>query len=390
MRSVKIRTALPCRLGAVSIGLLVVGSLGCHPKRQATISLDAFLDKSEEHIAAARPDRAVDLTRLTAADMPGADYRLGPGDLVTVTIFQLERPETPSVLTVRVSPDGKVALPMIGETAAGGLRPTDLEAEIRNRLSPRFLRNPRVSVVVAEYHQVSVLVLGAVANPGTVLLKTNERTLVHVLSRAAGLTQTASGRVVIRPAASPGAEETYQIDREEEFARALARKPLGDGDIIFVREGTVPIIYVHGIVEAPGPLQIPRTGVSVLQALVAAGGLPTEYNADQAYLTRRFQDGSEHTVQFDLEELAMGDIPNVLMQPGDILEVPHTAKTRTADWAMHNLVFRAGVDGVLNPWPYFLTPKYQIDDNNDDGIGNLIKQDMLLRASRQITQPLGF
>lgn len=371
--------------------LVVTAGIGCQPERLPTLTFDEFTRKTREQFPDSPAGRTIDLTRLSDADLPGADYRLAAGDLLTVTILRLEQADAPSTVTVRVNADGHIALPLIGDLPAAGLHTTDLESEINRRLSPRYVRHPRTSVLVAGYHRVSVLVLGAVEKPGRILLRNDERSIIHAITKAGGLTADASGSVVIRPAGATGADETIQIDRQQGFTRALSRKPLEDSDIILVAEGTPSLIYVHGLVAAPGAIQIPRVGVTVTQAIVAAGGLPNDFNADQAYLTRQFADGSQHTVQIDLQQLAAGDVPDLRLYAGDILGVPHTRKTRTELYIRENLVFRAGIDATLNPWTYLLTPKVQIrNDLGNDGIGRIIRQETLLRAARQATQPLGF
>ncbi len=371
--------------------LVVTAGIGCQPERLPTLTLDEFTRKTRDQFPYSPAARTIDLTRLSDAELPGADYRLAAGDLLSVTVLRLEQADAPSTVTVRVDEDGHIALPLIGDVPAAGLHTTDLENEINRRLSPRYVRHPRTSVVVAGYHQVSVLVLGAVEKPGRILLRNDERSIVHAITKARGLTADASGSVVVRPAGTTGADETLQIDGQEGFTRALSRKPLEEGDIILAAEGTPSLIYVHGLVSAPGPIQIPRVGVTVTQAIVAAGGLPNDFNADQAFLTRQFVDGSQHTVKIDLQELAAGNVPDLRLYAGDILGGPHTRKTRTEEYVRENLVFRAGIDATLHPWPYLLTPRVQIrDDQRDDGVGQIIRQDVLIRASRRATQPFGF
>lgn len=371
--------------------LIVTAGIGCQPERLPTLTLDEFSRKTREQFPDSSAARTIDLTRLSEAELPGADYRLSAGDLLSVTVLRLEQADSPSTVTVRVDEDGRIALPLIGDVPAGGLRTTDLESEINRRLSPRYVRHPRTSVVVAGYHRISVLLLGAVERPGRILLRNDERSIIDAITKAGGLTAAASGAVVVRPAGTTGADETIQVDRQLGFTRALSRKPLEEGDILLAAEGTPSLIYVHGLVASPGPIQIPRVGVTVTQAIVAAGGLPNEINPDQAFLTRQFADGSQHTVKLDLQQLAAGKVPDLRLYAGDILGVPHTRKTRTEEYVRENLVFRAGLDATFSPWPYLLTPKLQIrDGRSDDGVGRLIRQDILFRASRRATEPLGF
>src|SRR5262249_33855985 len=78
----------------------------------------------------------------------GARVVLGPGDLLEITIF-----ETPELAQkTRVSSEGRITMPLIGELTVGGLLPNELEKMIRTRLiDGHFVKDPQVNVFVAEY-----------------------------------------------------------------------------------------------------------------------------------------------------------------------------------------------------------------------------------------------
>ena len=72
-----------------------------------------------------------------------AEPLLGPGDTVRVTVF-----DDPSLTTeARLSLQGTLAFPLLGEVAIGDRTPSDAAKIISDRLKQgRFLQDPRVSV----------------------------------------------------------------------------------------------------------------------------------------------------------------------------------------------------------------------------------------------------
>ena len=86
------------------------------------------------------------------------DYRIGPDDLIEVTVFEDEKLNK----TVRVSSQGNISLPLIGILRVKGLTGSEMEKEIRDLLAEKYLQDPHVSVFIKEYHNQRISVMGAV------------------------------------------------------------------------------------------------------------------------------------------------------------------------------------------------------------------------------------
>lgn len=117
----------------------------------------------------------------------GAQYLIGPTDLLRLTVFQV--PDL-SFEEIRVDSAGNLDLPLIGSVVAAGKSPTDLASEIETRLGERFLRHPRVSIVVSEAASQKVTVDGAVTKPGVYLMR-GRTTLLQAIAMAEGATRVA-------------------------------------------------------------------------------------------------------------------------------------------------------------------------------------------------------
>src|SRR6185503_2473770 len=60
-----------------------------------------------------------------------ADYPIGPGDVVEISVPPIDELRE---RTVRVEADGSISLPMLGTLQAGGLTEKQLRAELSDRL----------------------------------------------------------------------------------------------------------------------------------------------------------------------------------------------------------------------------------------------------------------
>ena len=96
----------------------------------------------------------------TAQSTAPKAYRITAGDKIGVTVFG--QPDLSGESTVDQS--GNIRLPMIGDIYAVNLTLTELERSIAHALAPGYVRNPTVSIRIAEFSPIYVL--GMVRTPG--------------------------------------------------------------------------------------------------------------------------------------------------------------------------------------------------------------------------------
>ena len=177
--------------------------------------------------AALPPLDAPRQARFTAAEL--GEYRLRPGDLLRVKY--LYHPELDVKTAVR--PDGIVTLQIAGDIDAAGSTTTDLARTIAQRTSDR-LRDPEVSVMVAEVADRKIYVGGEVRVPGFVPYRPGMSPLQAIMDRG-GFTDTARTDSVLRLSA---AEDDYQGTRLDLRPSLAAGIPEGvqllAGDVLFV------------------------------------------------------------------------------------------------------------------------------------------------------------
>ena len=120
--------------------------------------------------------------KTNAPAQPDERYRIGPGDVLDIRIFN--RPNL-SREAVRVEGSGIIRMPLIeGEIQAA----CKSEGELANEIAKRYLkyyRNPQVDVFVKEYHAREVALIGAVNEQGRYQMQRRLR-LLELLSFAKG------------------------------------------------------------------------------------------------------------------------------------------------------------------------------------------------------------
>lgn len=110
-----------------------------------------------------------------------AEYRIGVDDSIRVAVWQ-----NPDLnVTVPVRPDGMISVPLVGDVMAGGKTPTEVAAEIKEKLAT-FVREPQVTVIVDQLRSHEYLsrvrVTGAVRTPISVPYRQGMTVLDAVLA----------------------------------------------------------------------------------------------------------------------------------------------------------------------------------------------------------------
>jgi polysaccharide export outer membrane protein len=144
-----------------------------------------------------------------AAAIGRPEYRIGPSDLLSVTVFQTKDLDR----EVRVDNAGQVSLPLIGAIDAAGRTAHELEADLATRYGARYLQDPQISVFVKEFASQRVTVEGAVGKPGIYPVSTR-LTLLQAIALAEGLDDNASERNVIVFRTAQGRRQFARFDLE--------------------------------------------------------------------------------------------------------------------------------------------------------------------------------
>jgi len=212
-----------------------------------------------------------------------SDYIIGAGDLVNVQVFDV--PEMSREL--RVSQTGTIGMPLVPvRLHVAGLTEIQTERKITEVLEANgLISHPEVSVSVKEKKSRPITIVGAVARP-MVYEADRQVTLIDVLAQAGGITPDASDHVIVtRPERDTSADVSADASPSPSTTQA---SPSSDA---------------------------PRSAASATPAPCS----------DKSTEPPQISPPPVNTITVNLSQiLEAGDMANnVVIQPGDVVTVPH-------------------------------------------------------------------
>jgi protein involved in polysaccharide export with SLBB domain/glycosyltransferase involved in cell wall biosynthesis len=184
-------------------------------------------------------------------------YRLEPGDVLRVKFTY--QPEMD--VKVQVDPDGNISIPGVGELQAAGKTAQELATDVET-LSSSHLRDPEVSVIVAELGPRKVYVGGEVRLPGPVAYKVGMTPMQAILDRG-GFTEVARIDSVLHVTSKGNNVEATRLDFSGELKQGSPELTiLAVNDVIYVPRTFIGDanafvrLYIRGLMPT-----IPRLGV---------------------------------------------------------------------------------------------------------------------------------
>jgi len=249
------------------------------------------------------------------------EYKIGPKDLLEINVFEL--PELNQ--TVRVTEDGSISIPLVGNVKIEGLTKDEVEKKLADLLEQKYLKKARVSVFIKEYQSKRVAVIGAVEDPGMYEL-VGRMTLLQMISKAGGFTEKASNELFVLREEESGAADTIRIDLEDLLINGNQELniPLQANDVINVPVDKIINVYVFGEVNKPGALAVKTSkGITLLQAIAQAGGTAEGASKSGIIIKRKDKKtGREIKIKVNLKDIIKGKKPDIALQEGDVVYVP--------------------------------------------------------------------
>jgi polysaccharide biosynthesis/export protein len=248
-------------------------------------------------------------------EAPDSEYTLGPGDAITVTVWDRPQLSGPHV----VGPDGSIQIPMLGSVKIAGLTANQAARMLTELLSGYYVA-PVTSVEINSYTNNQVTVLGDVPNAGVIHFD-NQPTLLEALAKA-GSAKGDSGQVPpTQCAIFRGSDRVLWLDLRPLFrGNDLAfNLRLHRNDVVYVPYTADNVVYVMGQVTKPGAYAV-TPNMSVVQALGEAGGPNDNAKPSEIVLARPSQNMQK---MINLNQVVKGNSDsNYLLQAGDIVYVP--------------------------------------------------------------------
>jgi len=309
------------------------------------------------------PSRSPDGPGVTGAVADvSEDYRINPGDVIEIQVDRA--PELSGVR--RVTASGTIRMQYLGPVTANGKTVDELAGFIADSLSGRYLKNPRVTVTIAQMNSHTFFIQGAVNRPGAYQLE-GRPSLLTLVTVAGGLTENhGSTAFVIReahrpegdaadagepkalsisrpksgaagpPSQSPSKSEDRDQEPEDHEGFELIKVNIngllrGDFDKnmrldprSLVNIPQAEVFFVGGDVNAPGSFQF-KEGATLRQAIALAKGMKPTAASSRAIIFRQDPGaGKRQEITVDAGKIMNGKEEDVTINANDIVIIPNS------------------------------------------------------------------
>ncbi|HQR65937.1 MAG TPA: polysaccharide biosynthesis/export family protein [Thermoanaerobaculia bacterium] len=247
------------------------------------------------------------------------EYRIGPKDLVEIKVFEV--PELN--LERRVSDGGDVALPLLGDFRVGGLTASEARDRLAAMLMAKYVNRANVSVVVKEFANKPVSVVGAVQRPGALNIS-GRWDLLQAISAAGGLTERAGKRIYVLRRAENGLSDQLEIETAALFQKSspIWNIPIWPSDVVNIPAKVTVKIFCLGEVKQPGALEFDSDDrLSLLTVIARAGGLTDRAAKGSIRVKRRGPDGKDVEFVVDYRRIVAGKDDDPELKPDDVVIV---------------------------------------------------------------------
>ena len=321
------------RIISLLLSLIILTISGCGSLESSNLAeIDRF---NQAGAITPRLDSQV----MAASCWQNNQYRLVCGDVVNLempAIMKVSTSELPEwtgkrdPYSCRVDNEGKIYLPVLGGVYAAGLTLSELETRIAQGYYPRFVVNyPSVVASIATYQTNKVSIVGAVEKSGVYELRVDQMSLINLLMKAGGVNEDGASVIRVRHG-SDGHFSQPLVLPVEGMNVPFEDIALLNGDTVVVEKLVPQYFTVVGLVERPGAFPFgPGEQYNVMQAIAFAGGVDDVADPHYVRLYRQDSNGEIVSVLLPLIGKEANQTLSVMLKPGDIVAVDHTARTRT-------------------------------------------------------------
>jgi len=248
-----------------------------------------------------------------------AEYALGPGDIVDVSLFG----DVNATHSLVVTPEGTVVIPTIGVVRVLGLNLDQAQTRARAAVG-RLYRNVDVSVSLAHVRSFRVYLLGDVPSPGMRLATSVTR--VSEVVPAPRNSRTMPRNILLRRVEG----DSVRLDLAPFFLSGdLRANPMVRAGDVLVMPAVDETVEVFGRVFYPGSYQY-RRGESLAELLnLVNGGAGFPANTGDTIRVTRFVTPQQREFTLLSREEAMGARGRALiLRAADAVYVPEVANFR--------------------------------------------------------------
>lgn len=263
------------------------------------------------------------------------EYVMGPGDIITVTVYELRVPGVDDIQTLRINETGMIRPAIIGPIKASGKSPSQLETAIANKLDEDgILRNATVSVILQQSRQNTYSVFGESTQGGiqvgTYVIPKPDFRLIEALTTARGIPGRTRKIYIIRQAALDPSV-TGDVPEVEQGQEPQRPAPVDPGDLIEGLEGGLEGEGGNTPDDRPAPPPGVNAGIDggnagaqwvFIDGKWVRVNAPTGEDSDENIQELR-KLITQRIIEIPYDRLKSGDMAyNIVIRPGDIISVP--------------------------------------------------------------------
>ncbi len=173
-----------------------------------------------------------EVTDALAQARSSQSYVLQAGDLVDIQVYMEDKMNR----VLRISGNGTVTFPLVGNIKLAGLSLEQAEHTLAARLTA-YIKQPQVSMLVKEYGNKTVYVLGQVSKPGAIQIPPEKAlTVLEAITSVGGFSDVANTSKVRVLRAEEGKQKTLDVDvtqitKQGNKSLDISLQP---GDVVFV------------------------------------------------------------------------------------------------------------------------------------------------------------
>jgi polysaccharide biosynthesis/export protein len=253
----------------------------------------------------------ITVSMVLGSHLSAQDYVIGEGDVLKITVYDHDDLTS----TVRVSGDGFIVLPLIGQIDVKGKTVSQITEKISSLLADGYVVNPQVTIFIQEFKSKKAFIMGEVKKPGLYVLP-GQTTFLALLSEAGGLNKDAGDKAIIKRKTNPQAqqEDILTIDLHDLIEKGDTSLDvlILDGDSVYITKAGV--FYVTGEVKKPDAYKC-EEGTTVIKAITMAGGFSDKASKGRVKIIRKIGDKEEVYEKVKMDEPVL---------PDDVIVVPES------------------------------------------------------------------
>ncbi len=263
------------------------------------------------------------------------EYKIGPGDKL---IIKFTEGQVSKEYDTIVRPDGRISFSFVDDLMVDGYTAHEVDEMLTNALK-RYIRHPRIEIIVKEYKSKSALLMGQinrydwrVSGPGSYSLDGKITVLDLIVTAGGAISGQEYANADLRRVEVARKGRSYTINVYDVMFKGDSSQNVivDNGDIITVPE--LPTygerVYVLGEVASQGIYRL--KDASDLMSAISIAGSTTRVAVDSDIkIIRGYENNREKPIILaaNLDEiLKKGDMAqNIPLKDGDVVYVPRTA-----------------------------------------------------------------